>query len=380
MRNHWLIKDIALPYYRQMQEGQDSFLMCMDYAITLRHDIKPRSFIQEQKQLLDPMTFATEYENLAPSQSLLSYYSFDIVSKNQILKRAFYPRKTVDYLSKSKNKHIIPRQQGEVRIISCDIAMMDKNGNDNSCFSCLRLLPEVIRNSEKNIEIHDYHIQVPYLEGFKGCETSKQAIRIRQLFEDFDADYIVLDMRAIGIPVYDALSKVLYDDERCVEYAPLYCMNDEILDNSRKNANPNALPLVYGFIGTPKSNSAMSIGLKNDFIGKRIDLLVNKNIGEEEINKIVPNYKSLSAEEQLWLEKPYLETMLLINELVNLEYEKLESTGLIRVHEKSNMCKDRYSSLAMGCDFASKLARDLFKAKEDIAIENAPKCVSHINF
>jgi hypothetical protein len=72
--------------------------------------------------------------------------------------------------------------------------------------------------------------------------------------------------------------------------------------------------------------------------------------------------------------------MLLVNELVELEYTKLENTGLIRVHEKSGKCKDRYSSLAMGCYFANKLARDIFKPKESITIEHAPKCVSYINF
>ena len=379
MRNHWLITDIALPYAKQMVTTGDASLLCFDYAVTLKHNIKRRDFIIEQRKLLDPMTFAIEYENLAPSQSLSAFYSFDIINQNQILKRAFYPRKTDTVLSRSKNKFFIPRQKDEVRIISCDIATIDRQENDNSVYTCLRLLPEMKCINGNNNGIVDYHIQVPYLEGHKGFETSKQAVRIRQLFDDFDADYIVLDMRSIGINVYDSLARVLYDDERCIEYEPLGCMNTECLDQRRAESQTGN-PIIYGVMGTSKINSELATTLRNYLVEKQIELLVDKAKAESEITKLIPQYKSLLPDEQIWFDKPYLETMLLVNELVELEYTKLENTGLIRVHEKSGKCKDRYSSLAMGCYFANKLARDIFKPKESITIEHAPKCVSYINF
>ena len=40
---------------------------------------------------------------------------------------------------------------------------------------------------------------MPYIESVQGGETQRQAVRIRQLFEDFKADYIVLDCRNAGI-------------------------------------------------------------------------------------------------------------------------------------------------------------------------------------
>lgn len=379
VQNHWLIQDVAKPYAKDMLNGGNSVLLCFDYAITLKHAIKTKEFMKNQKRMLDPMTFAIEYENLAPEQSLAAYYSFDIINQNQVLKRAFYPRKNIDFLTRTKNKYTIPKQDGEIRFVSCDIATIDRSENDNSVYTCIRMLPEVVKKTATGNEFTEYNLSVCYLEGHKGFETSKQAVRIRQLYEDFDADYIVLDMRSIGINVYDELAKIQYDEDRCIEYEPLSCMNDEVLDAPRIQSKKGN-PVIYGVMGSLKLNSEMASTLRTYLSEKKINLLVSKNDAESEIDKIEPHYKTLPPEDQLWLEKPFLETMLLINELVNLEYEKMESTGLIRVHEKSNMCKDRYSSLAMGCLFASKLSRDLSQNSAEIPLSEAELCVSSIKF
>ena len=72
-----------------------------------------------------------------------------------------------------------------------------------------------------------YRRQVLYMEPQMEFETIKQAIRIKQLFTDFDADYCVLDTRNAGVSIYDALAKVHYDVDRNVEYEPWTCMNDD---------------------------------------------------------------------------------------------------------------------------------------------------------
>ena len=82
----------------------------------------------------------------------------------------------------------------------------------------------------------------------------------------------------------------------------------------------------------------------------------------------------------MFFEKPYLETMLLMNELINLEYEKGENTGLIRIREQSGMMKDRYSSFAMGNLFADKLKRDLIGSQDEFDFDTVPSCVSTVKF
>ena len=56
---------------------------------------------------------------------------------------------------------------------------------------------------------------------------------------------------------------------------------------------------------------------------------------------------------------PYIDTTLLINELINLQYDS--SNGVVRIYEKSGMRKDRYSSLSYNYYVAIQMEQELRK-------------------
>ena len=58
----------------------------------------------------------------------------------------------------------------------------------------------------------------------------------------------------------------------------------------------------------------------------------------------IPRYKALSPSERLKFQMPYINTTLLVDELTKLQHE--EFNGKVRVHERSGMRKDRYSSIS----------------------------------
>lgn len=111
--------------------------------------------------------------------------------KNQREKKCFYPRRDDDIRLKKKNPYEIPRQEGEIRILSCDVAFVDKKENDNSVFSCMRLLPESTEYRNQTSEGNSISIKqgyrrlLPYLESSKGGDVDRQAIRIKQLYDRF---------------------------------------------------------------------------------------------------------------------------------------------------------------------------------------------------
>lgn len=379
LRSHWMWTT-ATAIAKDMYNGT-SCILAMDYSVTLRHNIKTKRYMLDQKKKLDPISWAIEYENEMLSSNSKAYFTFDIINKNQVLKRAFYPIRNSDYTSRVKNKNSIPRQDGEIRILSCDIAMINNSANDNSVYTCIRMLPEGVNTDADTRGAYDrsFKVQVPYLEASRGYETSKQAIRIKQIYEDFDADYCVLDTRNAGISVGDALMRVLYDDERDTEYKPWTYMNDDAL--AKRVSNPNALPLLYSFTGAARINSEIAINLRNMLAEQMIDILISNTESSDEIQKRFPEYLTTSnAELQLYYERPYLETMCLVNEMVNLEYEKLENTGLIRIKELPSLTKDRYVSLAMGCYFASELARDLLSDDRQADFDSFVPTVTAFNF
>jgi hypothetical protein len=369
LQSHWMWGLMKSFLNDQLKTGS-SCVICMDYAVTLRHGIRTRKQLIRERKKLDPISWAIEYENKMISQNARAYFSYDILGKNQKLVKAFYPRINSDYVSRVKNKYALPKLEGEVRIVSCDIAMIEGSANDNSVFSCIRLLPEGTTRSTsdatgEHVEfIQGYRRQVPYLEACQGGHTEKQAIRIKQLFEDFSADYCVLDIQNAGVSVYDSLAKVLYDEDRDVEYRPWTCMNDAGITNRIQISG--AMPVVYAVSASAKLNSEIAVSMRECLSSEKIDLLIHHSDAIDEIAKRVPEYSECAdLDAQLFYEHPFLETSALIGEMMSLEYEIGEATGIIRVKEQSGMRKDRYTSVSYGNYFAGLLERDMFFDSSD---------------
>jgi hypothetical protein len=86
----------------------------------------------------------------------------------------------------------------------------------------------------------------------------------------------------------------------------------------------------------------MALALREAFRQNRINLLVSE-FDAEEILAGFRGYNSLTPQEKVELQMPYIHTTLLINELINLQ---TETKGVnIKVKEKTGMRKDRFSSL-----------------------------------
>lgn len=363
---HWMW-DIVDQTYKDMIADKMSCLLAFDESITLKHNIRTMRQMRQEKKKQDPLTWRIEFLNERVKENTSAFFSYKTISQNQNLKKPFYPRQPLDARIKKKNSHDIPKQTGEIRIVSCDMAFITNEKNDNSIFSCIRLLPESTTYSgenDKHIEIKQgYRRIVPYIESNQGGDTGRQALRIRQLYEDFDSDYIVLDTRNAGISVYDLLAKVMYDEERDCEYSPLSCMNEESIASRIKIVG--AKPVIFAINASQTLNSKIALLMRSVLEDKKIDLLVNYNDAIEEILPKIDNYKSEDVNIQMFYEQPFLETQLLINEMINLAYEKKEQTGVIVISEQGNNRKDRYTSLSYGNYFASLLEQDLLSESSD---------------
>ena len=349
----------------EMLKGKDSCLLAFDEAVSIRHRIKTMRYFQREKKKQDKITWDTEFMNLRVKENTLAYFTYSMLEENQRIKKAFYPRLTEDVRIGRKNLYDIPKQPGEIRVISCDMAFVENKRNDNSIFSGLRALPEsrrYARDDDSDLEMSNgYRRAVPYMESIQGGDSLKQAIRIRQLYEDFDADYIVLDCRNAGIAVYDILARVLYDEERGIEYSPLRCMNDESIAN--RIYAEGAKECIYAINASQKLNSDIAIDFRRMLTENRIDLLVNFEKASEEILPNIKEYVSaIDGQTQFFYERPFLETQEFISETTGLVYEKKTQTGAIVISEQGNNRKDRYTSVSYGSWFISQLELDLLSS------------------
>ena len=85
----------------------------------------------------------------------------------------------------------------------------------------------------------------------------------------------------------------------------------------------------------------------------------------------VKGYKNLSQSERNSILICYINTTLLIDEMINLQHQ--DNDGLIKVFEKSGRRKDRYSSLSYNYYVACQLERKIKKEGEDeFGVDKAP--------
>lgn len=386
---HYVWTNIVDPAFEDMLKDKNVCVLAFDESITLKHNIRTQKQMQLEKKKQDPITFSIEFLNLRPKQNALSYFTYKMLTDRQVSKYVFYPRTTIDFKINKKNKYAIPKLDNEIRVISNDIAFVAGNQNDNSVYSCIRGIPETITyNTETDsIEIKQgYRRSYPFIESNQMGDTTLQAIRIRQLYEDFNGDYIVIDARNGGLQVVYALEKVLYDEERGVEYPPLKVMNNE--EYAKVCQDRNAKECIYVINATQNLNSDIAVAFRKNLLEKKIDFLVNYNTAKEEIlnfNKEYLENLNMNSEKIADFELPFLETQLMINECAELQYEKLQQTGVIKIYEKGINRKDRYTSCSYGSYFLDMLELDMFGKKQApktnvaslTSLARKPKLYSH---
>lgn len=352
--------DIATQALDGMKKHNHAVMLAFDESIALKHELKTIEQLIKEKKKQDPVTWKIEFLNLKVKDSLSSYFTYSMLLNRQVSRHVFYPQSSIDFKSGKKNKYSIPKLDNEIRIVSNDIAFVAGSQNDNSVYSCIRGIPETLTymNDTNETEIkRGYRRQYPYIESNQIGDTTLQAIRIRQLYEDFNADYIVIDTRNGGLQVLYALQKILYDTERGIEYEPLKCMNND--EYAKVCSDLNAKSCIYAINATQSLNSDIAIAFRKNLIENKIDFLVNYNIAKE---TILPNNKeylqSLNVDDQINFEKPFLETQAMIGECAELQYEKMPQTGIIKIQEKGKNRKDRYTSCSYGSYFIDQLELD----------------------
>lgn len=287
-------------------------------------------------------------------ESESAFYKLNDIQPCRTLQKAWIPPSKEVYISEKdknakKKSYYIPKQNGEVRIIGADVALMGSSINDATIFTMIRLIPDG----------EQYIRYVVAIESCEGVHSETQAIRLKQLFYDFEADTIVMDTAGNGIGVYDSLAKTQYDSDRDVEYPPFIAFNNDKM--SSRSLNKNGIPCIFSMkVVQAEVNHQICTGLKNDLQKKKIKLLMN-DIEAKSYLMDKHNFHLKAPEEQAMMLRSYVQTSALVNELVNLEWKV--SGGFFKVYETGRNRKDRYSSLGYANYYAKILEEKLKKPK-----------------
>lgn len=350
-QSHWSW-DKVKAFFNKFKKGESYFVCGLPYQLAIKENLLMREQVMDEmsEDDFDATSWEIEMGCKFFGESESAYFKFDSLDKIRTMSMPVYP-KDVYQLLKDKSFKPPEKKQSEIRFISNDIAMIGRDQNDASAYVVFSLIPN--RNNTF------YNIRVMYLESIVGGHTETQAIRIRQLYDDFDCNYIVLDTRNAGIGIYDALVKKLTDKERGVEYSPFACMNDKVLED--RCLDSDAPRNIYSITGSVTLNDQCARKTKDEIMKGRVELLLNHNDAKLFL-KDLKGYENLSIEDKVKLEFPYIQTTALINEMVNLSNVGLD--GVIKLKEPRSGRKDRYSAFSYGIYFVSILTQ-MFLNTED---------------
>lgn len=342
-------------FFKSMIKGENYVCMGFPYQLPVSEGYYPVEQIREEMQEDDfnSIKFSMEMDSLFFGENSNAFYSYTDLEINRVLDIPVYPPGFYAVLGDPKFKYK-PSENGEIRLIAMDIATQGGSKNDNTCYVVYSLKPN---------DSLQYERSIIYIEVLNGGHTEDQAIRLRQLFEDFEGDFVAIDTMGVGIGVFDCLVRELVDEERGKVYAPWTCVNDASMAERCKD--PDAKPVIYSIKATAQMNNDMAVGFRDCLKRGKVRLLVSEIDGQETLLKN-KYYNKLPEEDKVMFQLPFYNTTMLINETINLSYEVVG--GKIKVSEPAGMRKDRYSAASMGNYVASFLERDILRPRSNINV------------
>ena len=347
-QSHWcytLFRD----YAAAMLTGKPFFTAALPYQLSIKEKLLDRRRVEADMVSSDFNEISWIMEMCAEFWSGAdgALYAYDEIAPARRIKYAFLPTKTASLIS-DKRVRIPAKMHNEVRIVSADVALMqsnDKSGNNDATSIIVnQMLLKDTGRSTKNII---------YCENNEGLRVEDQALAIRRMVADYDADYLVLDCRGIGLPVADLIMSDMYDPDNGETYCALGCINNDEINKRCKVKN--APKKIWAVLGTADFNCQCALGLREEFRQGNIRLLNNEDDFDEDFG-LLTGFSKLGLDEKYKLKAAYINTSLLIHELINLETEI--KGNLVRVKEKSNMRKDRYSSLSYNIYVSKIIEKD----------------------
>lgn len=166
----------------------------------------------------------------------------------------------------------------------------------------------------------------------------------------------------VGNGVFDELVRDLTDPDTGDIYPALTCKNNDEMAAKYKGTATNPAKVIYSIKGTPQFNSQCASLLKDNLKRGKLRLLITEEEADNYL-RTLKGYRNLSPEKKTEIMMPYTETTLTITEIINLKYEAVGAQ--IKISEKGNDRKDRYSSLAYANYIACELERDISKKQKD---------------
>lgn len=355
-------KNCVTGYYTDKVTRYNVF--ATDYFDNIDNGLKTWGDFKRAKSRMDEFSFRMEMLNEAIGEAEDAFFSIQSFKDNQVLEKAFTPPTSIDiYMSTDLGNK--KKKQNEVRIVIVDYAFANttsKEKNDNTIIMCMSLYWK-----KNRFERH-----VDYIEGWPAGDSIGACNRAREIWWDYEADYLVPDTRAGGETLYNHMTEIWEHPERGSNWNPhgftvcdkmqYHVVPDaKVKDLKERTVDPNAIPCIIPIIGTSEVNSIAWVELKKQLECGNIKFLMSLQDKQEKLEDN-GDYFKLSTDDLAKVLAPHTQVDMMIQEAINLKTEF--KNDKIKLVEPRSGTKDRAVVLSYGNYIASLIENEWNKQEQ----------------
>jgi len=320
---------------------------------------------RKNKKSMAEMDFRCEILNEMLGADEDAFFDLKPFKENQIIKQSFRPPTNMDiFLGNDLGNK--PKEDMEIRLVIADFAFSNttsREKNDNTILMCMSL------HWKKN----RFERHVDYIEGWPASDSLGAGLRVKELRQDYDADYCIVDGRSGGESVYNYMTMPQDNPERgalwdgrglteCADKSLQIAQDNKVADLQARAVDKDAIPCIISIFGTSELNSACWIELKRQLETNNIKFLVSTEQAQETLED-TGEYFTLTTEQLADRLVPYGQVDLMIQEAIQLKAEIRDNK--IKLSEPRSGTKDRAVVLSYANYVASKIENQWNKYGQD---------------
>lgn len=317
-----------------------------DIFMAIENRLKTWADYRKGKQDSD-VDFRAEDLNEMIGESEDAFFNYQQFKEAQVLTKAFKPYKPLDIIMGADLGNT-PKGENEVRVIAADFAFTETKGANESDYTQF-----VCMSGHWKKDRFERHVD--YMETWPANDDDGAVQRLKELYFDYDADYIIPDVRNGGENIIIQFSKPLPNEARGSDWIergfgmadmPQYHVAPkDKLDYYRQRAiDKDYIHCIIPFVGTAANNTAYWRGMKRALDRKMFKMLLSMQDKQDAIEND-GSYFQMTSEQLADELAPYGQGDMLIKEAVELTKEIRNDN--IKLVEPRSGHKDRIVTAAM---------------------------------
>lgn len=317
-----------------------------DIFMAIENRLKTWADYRKGKQDSD-VDFRAEDLNEMIGESEDAFFNYQQFKEAQVLTKAFKPYKPLDIIMGADLGNT-PKGENEVRVVAADFAFTETKGANESDYTQF-----VCMSGHWKKDRFERHVD--YMETWPANDDDGAVQRLKELYFDYDADYIIPDVRNGGENIIIQFSKPLPNEARGSDWIergfgmadmPQYHVAPkDKLDYYRQRAiDKDYIHCIIPFVGTAANNTAYWRGMKRALDRKMFKMLLSMQDKQDAIEND-GSYFQMTSEQLADELAPYGQGDMLIKEAVELTKEIRNDN--IKLVEPRSGHKDRIVTAAM---------------------------------